>query len=129
MVIRNSEVTALVADSTTEQRGVSGIEDSDISVCHRHAPFVNDGACQMAVSLMGTLHEDFLFFWIARVDNHADWIEAYHLLYSIRQCFAVDGSCDAEILQFVVEEHNSKVGPLLCEPIESIGERHIIIFA
>jgi hypothetical protein len=46
----------------------------------------------------------------------------------IGQSFAVYGSGDAEVLQFIVEEHDGVVCLLLCKPAESIGERHIIIF-
>ena len=90
--------------------------------------FVDDGSRQVAVGLVGTLHEDFLFLRIACIDGHADGIEAYHLLNGIGQRLAADGGGDTEVLQFVVEEHDGIVGLLLCELAEGIGERHIIIF-
>ena len=126
---RDHKITALIRDTTTNQRGVCRIENSDIGVCHRLALLVDDVACQVTVGLVGTFHKDLLFVWVACVNGHADGIEAYHLQDGIGQSFAVDGSGDAEVLQFIVEEHDGVVCLLLCKPAEGIGERHIIIFA
>ena len=60
----------------------------------------------------------------SRQDN---WIEAYHLLDGIGQFLILDGGCDAEVLQFVVEEVDD-VGRLLVVQLEQgLAERHIII--
>ena len=90
--------------------------------------FVDDGACQVAVGFVGTLHENLHSLRVACINSHADRIEANHLLDGVGQRFPSNGSGDAEVLQFVVEEHNSIVGLLLCEPIEGIRDGHIIIF-
>ena len=81
----------------------------------------------MSVSLVGTFNEDFLSFRIAIVDNHADRIKAYHLLNGFGKCLSIDSGSNSEILQLVVDEHDSIVGLLLGELVKSIGDRHIII--
>ena len=59
LFVWNCEIAAFIADTTTEQGGVGGIENSDVGVCHGLALFINDGACQATVSLVCTLHIDF----------------------------------------------------------------------
>ena len=74
---------------------------------------------------MGTLHIDFV---VLGFHGHANWIEAYHLLDGIGQFLILDGGCDAEVLQFVVEEVDD-VGRLLVVQLEQgLAERHIIVF-
>ena len=127
MFVWNGEVAALVGNSTTKQRGVSRIEDSNIGVCQWLALFVDNGSCQVAVGLVGTLNEDFLFLRVTFINYHADGIKAYHLLDGIGKRLAMDGSGDAKVLQFVVEEHDDVVGLLLGELAKDIRERYIII--
>ena len=55
----------------------------------------------MVVGFVGTLHIDFV---VLGLHSHADRIETNHLLDGIGQTLVLDGGCDAEVLQFVVEE-------------------------
>ena len=122
MFVGNSKVSALIRYTTTEQRGVSRIKDSNVCVRHRLALFVNDGARQVSVGLVGALHEDLLCISVVLVNGHANRIEAYHLLDGIGQRLTADGGGDAEVLQFVIEEHDGVVCLQFGELTEGIGE-------
>ena len=82
----------------------------NIGVRNGLAVLVNDGARQVTVCLMGTLHIDFAVILFRR---HADGIEADHLPDGIRYRLAPDGCGDAEVFQFVVEEHDVVLGLVL----------------
>ena len=99
---RNHKVSTLIRHATTKQCGVGRIEDGNVGVCHGLSLLVDNASRQVTVCLVDTLHEDIPGLRVACIDNHADGIEAYHLLDGIGQRLAADGSGDAEILQFVV---------------------------
>ena len=106
------------------QRGVGRIEDGNVGVCHRLSLLVDDGARQMAVGLVGTLHIDFV---VIGFHGHANWIEAYHLLDGIGQGFTGYGGCDTEVLQLVVEEIDNVFLLFVVQLEQGFTERHIII--
>ena len=128
LLIRNGEIPAFIRYSTTKQRGVGRIEDGDVGIGYRLALLVYDSTRQMTVGFVGTLNE-YLFSVLICTRGDTDGVEANHLLDGFGQTFVLDSSCDAEVLQFVVEEHDGVVGLLLCQLFESIRERHIIILA
>ena len=76
------------------------------------------------VGFVGTLHIDFV---VIGFYGHADWVEAYHLLDGIGQFLVLDGGCDAEVLQFVVEEVDDVCRLLVVQLEQGLAERHIII--
>ncbi|GJG28402.1 hypothetical protein PRRU23_21020 [Segatella bryantii] len=85
---------------------------------------VDDGARQVAVGLVGTLHIDFS---VVGLHGHADGIETYHLLDGIGQTLVLDGGGDAEVLQFVVEEIDDVCRLLVIQLEQGLAERYIII--
>ena len=125
LFVWNGEVAALVRHTTTKQRGVGRIEDSNVGICHWLALFIDDGARQVAVGLVDTLHIDFS---VVGLHGHANGIEAYHLLDGIWQFLVLDGSSNAEVLQFVVEEVDDVFLLLVIQLEQGIAERHIIIY-
>ena len=124
LFVWNGEVAAFVRYTATKQRGVGRIEDSNVGICHWLALFIDDGARQVAVGLVDTLHIDFS---VVGLHGHADRVEAYHLLDGIGQFLVLDGGCDAEVLQFVVEEVDDVFRLLVVQLEQSLAERHIII--
>ena len=76
LLVWNGKVAALVRYATCDECGVSRIEDGDVGVRYGLILFVDDGARQVAIGLVRTLHIDFVVF---RFHNHTNGIEAYHL--------------------------------------------------
>ena len=99
MFARNDEETAFVRHAAGNQRGVTGREQSDVSVGYGLPLFVDDGALVAVCGFLRTLDGDF-----CAVDAHADGIEAYHLADGIGHGLTTNGGGDAEVLQLVVEE-------------------------
>ena len=124
LLVWNGEVTALVRHTTAKEGAVCRIENSYIGIAHGLILFVNDGACQVAVGLVGTLHIDFV---VIGFHGHADGVEAYHLLDGIGQTLVFDGGGDAEVLQFVVEKVDDVFLLLTVQQEQGLAERHIII--
>ena len=71
----NNEVTTFVRHTTAKQRAVSRVENGNVSVSHRLALLVDDGARQMAIGLMGTFHINLMFSTL----DHTDRIESNNL--------------------------------------------------
>ena len=73
----------------------------------------------MAICLVGTLHIDFS---VVGLHGHADGVEAYHLLDGIGQFLVLDGGCDAEVLQLVVEEVDDVLRLLVVQLEQGLAE-------
>ena len=72
----------------------------NIGVGYRLAVLVDDGACQMAVCLVGTLHE---YLMLPAFDN-SNGVETDYLEDGIRQRFLLNICPDLKILQLLVDE-------------------------
>ena len=81
---------------------------------------------KVAVGLMGTLHEYLMRLGIVRVNGHADGIEAYHLLYCLWQSLILNCCRYAEILEFVIEEHDGVFRLLLVQLAECLRNGDVI---
>ena len=72
----------------------------NIGVGHRLAVLVDDGARQVALSLLGTLDVDFAFATL----HDPDGIEANDLHDGLHDRLVLDASGHAEVLQVVIDE-------------------------
>ena len=124
MFVWNGEAATLVRHATAKQGAVDRIKNSYIGIAQGLTLFVDDGSRQVAVGLVGTLHIDFM---VVGLHCHADRVESYHLLDGIGQFLFLDGGCDAEVLQFVVEEVDDVFLLLAVQLEQGLAERHIII--
>ena len=99
MLNGNSEVPALVRDTTAEQRGVGRIKYRDVGVCNALSLLIDDSPRQVEVGLVNAFHDHH-----AVGLGHAHGIEAHHLSDGIGEGSAMERRGDAEILQLVVDE-------------------------
>ena len=99
LLIGNDKLARLVADPTREKSGVSRIEDGNIGKGQRLALFVDEGSPQVALRLVGALHEI-----LVAVPDNADGIEANDLHQRIVEAEAFEGAGDGEVFEVVIYE-------------------------
>ena len=99
LLVGYDELSRLIADSTREKNGVSRVEDGDIGVGHGLALFVDEGARQVALGFVSTLHEV-----LVAISDDANGIEAYHFRQGIAEAEALETASDGEVLQVVIDE-------------------------
>ena len=99
----------------------------NIGVCNGLTCLVDNGTLIAGFCFLYALHENLPSVFIGACSD-ADGIKADYLLNGFRQVLVLYSCSDTEVLQFVVEEVDGVACLLLCELVQSIGERHIIIF-
>ena len=97
----------------------------NIGVGHGLAVLVDDGARQMALGLVGTLHIDFALATL----HDADGIEANDLHDGLRDRLVLDAGGHAEVLQFVIDEVDGVRLLQIVEFHQSLRQRYIIILS
>ena len=99
LLVGNNKLARLIADPTREKSRVSRIEDGNIGKGHRLVLFVDEGSPQVALRLVGTLHEI-----LVTIPDDADGIEAHDLHQRIVEAETFEGAGDGEVFKVVIHE-------------------------
>ena len=102
----NHKNATIVGDTTTKDGAVSRVENGNICVRYGLTLFVDDGARQMAVCLVGTFHINLMFSTL----DHTYRIKASQLYYGIGNRLVLQMSCHAEGFKFIVNKGDILAG-------------------
>ena len=94
----------------------------NIGVGHWLAVLVNNGASQMAFSLMGTFHKDFVFATL----HDSDGIEANNLHDGICERLMVDAGGHAKVFEFIVDKGDVVISGLFLNVLQDIGKGDVL---
>ena len=94
----------------------------NIGVGHGLAVLVDDGARQMAVSLVGTFHINLMFSTL----YNTDWIESNDLHYGIGDGLVLYMSCYSEVFKFIVDKGDVVISGLRLNVLQGIGKGDVL---
>ena len=94
----------------------------NIGIGHGLAVLVDDGASQMALSFMGTLHIDFAFTTLYDLDG----IETNDLHDGLSDRLVLDAGGHAEVLQFVVDKGDVVISGLFLNVFQGFGKGDVL---
>ena len=94
----------------------------NIGVGYRLVVFVDDGACQMALSFMGTLHIDFTLSTL----YDSDGIETNNLHDGLRDSLMLDAGSHAEVFEFIVDKGDVVISGLFLNLLQGIGKGDVL---
>ena len=122
MFVRDSEITTLIRYATTKQSRIGRVKQCYIGIGYGLAILVDDGACQMAVCLVGTFHIDLM----SSTPYNTDRIKANDLHYGIGDGLVLYMGCYAEVFKFIVDKGDVVIIGLFLNVLQGIGKGDIL---
>ena len=123
-LVGHYKLTGRVRHTAREQSGVVGIQHGHIGEGHRLAVLVDDGARQVALGLVGALHEILL-----SVLGDAHGIEAHYCAEGIVEAQSLEAATHGEVLQVVIDEGYLMVRGGIVQVLKHTAERLSLVVA